>query len=203
MRNIILGIVFFMLIVLSIVSVYAISDRDIRHNEAVNALDAAVEGTLNTLSKKTYSINNSDEFVADMVAALAEQIKSKSDLSIKILDQDFEKGLLSVEVTTTYKHINGKTGNVSVYKTVILEQKEELKAAQDKDTEMVTIEYYLPGDVLYKTYKVVKGQRLEAPVNPIEQDGKKFTGWTLNGVPYDFSSYLTADNDMKLVAVFK
>lgn len=93
MKNIIVGFVITLIVLLSINISMTVNARDIRQQEAENALDSALEGTISTLSKNTYSINNQEEYIADLVMALTEQIQSDSSVTIRVLDTDYDKGL--------------------------------------------------------------------------------------------------------------
>ena len=76
----------------------------------------------NQLDSKTYSVSSNDEFIADFMEALLVQINSDSSIKVNVLDVDYQKGLLSVEVIEKYKHPIGTEGQVSVKRTVIMEQ---------------------------------------------------------------------------------
>ena len=62
------------------------------------------------------------EFIADFMEALLVQINSDCSIKVNVLDVDYQKGLLSVEVIEKYKHPIGTEGQVSVKRTVIMEQ---------------------------------------------------------------------------------
>lgn len=156
MRNIVIGFVFAAMILLSVNIVSTMNSRSTRSQELSDALDTALEGTLGTLSKGTYDINNTDEYIADLVSNIAEQIQSDSELTVNILDADIEKGIMTVQVKEEYKHINGKPSSYSI-KTVLLEEQQTTEDAEITDT--VTINFYLPDNTLYKSYKVKKEQK--------------------------------------------
>lgn len=183
-----IGLILVLITVISVSIVLTNDGRSIRNQEVSNALDTAVTGTVSMLSKKNYSINNSDQFVSDMLEALIVQINSDCSIKVNILDQDYEKGLLSVEAIETFKHPNGKTGTVSCTKTVILEH--SATVTQDPAADTYTVEFYIPdtsgtGETLYKKLTLKKGAVLQKPSNP-DMDGKSFKGWTLNGSDFMF-----------------
>lgn len=187
MRNFIIGLILALITIVSISIIYTNDGRNIREQEVTNSLDTAVEGTVSTLMKKTYSIDNSDQFVADMLEALVMQIDSECTLKVNVLDVDYDKGLLSVEAVETFKHPNGKTGTVSCTKTVILEH---LATVTDPATDTYTVEFYIPdtsgtGETLYKKLTLKKGAVLQKPSNP-DLEGKTFKGWALNGSEFTF-----------------
>lgn len=201
MRNIVIGLIFLLIIVFSVGVVVTVSGRNIRNQEVSDALDTAVEGVINNLSDKAYTIENSDEFVADMISALLLQIESDSEIEVKVLDKNLKTGLLSIEITEKYKHINGNTGSVSAYKTVILEKKESEN--EMTDTETATIEFYLPGDIMYKKYTVEKGSEVHAPTVLPDIDGKVFECWTMNDTVLNLDTPIKVEEDVKIIAMYK
>lgn len=194
MRNIVIGFVFAAMILLSVNIVSTMNSRSTRSQELSDALDTALEGTLSTLSKGTYDISDTDEYIADLVSNIAGQIQSDSELTVNILDADIEKGIMTVQVKEEYKHINGKTGAVTASKTVLLEEQQTTGDAEITDT--VTINFYLPDNTLYKSYKVKKGTEISEPVAPREN-----TEWLENGVKVSFP--LRSEENKIINAIYK
>ena len=64
---------------------------------------------------------NEEEWIIMFLQSLTIQIDSTSELTVKILEADMEKGILSVEATLVFGYIFGKTGSVTCYRTIILE----------------------------------------------------------------------------------
>ena len=194
MRNIVIGFVFAAMILLSVNIVSTMNSRSTRSQELSDALDTALEGTLSTLSKGTYDISDTDEYIADLVSNIAGQIQSDSELTVNILDADIEKGIMTVQVKEEYKHINGKTGAVTASKTVLLEEQQTTEDAEITDT--VTINFYLPDNTLYKSYKVKKGTEISEPIAPHET-----TEWLENGVKVSFP--LRSEENKIINAIYK
>lgn len=194
MRNIVLGFVFAAMILLSVNIVSTMNSRSTRSQELSDALDTALEGTLSTLSKGTYDISDTDEYIADLMSNIAGQIQSDSELTVNILDADIEKGIMTVQVKEEYKHINGKTGAVTASKTVLLEEQQTTEDAEITDT--VTINFYLPDNTLYKSYKVKKGTEISEPVAPSEN-----IEWLENGVKVSFP--LRSEENKIINAIYK
>jgi hypothetical protein len=98
---------------------------------AVSMLQAGyatnVESSLNA---NPYNTNTSDidwgsktpdEFKTEFLNYLAQSIDSRvTDLDVNIYGADSENGVLSVEVTAKFNYVDGKQGEVSCYKTAIL-----------------------------------------------------------------------------------
>ena len=123
MKNVFLGFGITICAIISIVIVMTLCGTNMRQNELNRAVDIALQDTVeNQFDSKTYSVSSNDEFIADFIEALLVQINSDCTVKINILDVDYQKGLLSVEVIEKYKHPIGTEGEVSVKRTVIMEQ---------------------------------------------------------------------------------
>ena len=123
MKNVFLGFGITICSILSIVIVMTLCGTSIRQNELNDAVGSALMDTVeNQFEDTAHSANSNEEFAADFIKALLIQISSDSAVEVKILDADYQKGLLSVEVTETYRHPIGTEGQVSVKRMVIMEQ---------------------------------------------------------------------------------
>jgi hypothetical protein len=123
MKNVFLGFGITICSIIAIVIVMTLCGINIRQNELNNAVNGALKETIeNQFDSKTYSVNSNDELVADFLEALLVQINSDSTVVVNVLDVDYQKGLLSVEVIEKYKHPIGTEGQVSVKRTATMEQ---------------------------------------------------------------------------------
>ncbi len=123
MKNVFLGSGITIYAIISIVIVMTLCGTNMRQNELNRAVDSALQDTVeNQFDSKTYSVSSNDEFIADFMEALLVQINSDCSIKVNVLDVDYQKGLLSVEVIEKYKHPIGTEGQVSVKITVIMEQ---------------------------------------------------------------------------------
>ncbi len=123
MKSVFLGFGITICSLLSIVIVMTLCGTNLRQNELNDAVANALMDTIeNQFDDMTYSVNSNDELVADFLEALLVQINSDSLVVVNVLDVDFQKGLLSVEVIEKYKHPIGTEGQVSVKRTVIMDQ---------------------------------------------------------------------------------
>ena len=123
MKNVFLGFGITICAIISIVIVMTLCGTNMRQNELNRAVDSALQDTVeNQFDSKTYSVSSNDELIADFMEALLVQINSDCSIKVNVLDVDYQKGLLSVEVIEKYKHPIGTEGKVSVKRTVIMEQ---------------------------------------------------------------------------------
>ncbi|MGO5053988.1 hypothetical protein ACTQ6A_16005 [Lachnospiraceae bacterium LCP25S3_G4] len=123
MKSVFLGFGITICSIISIVIVMTLCGTNMRQNELNRAVDSAIKDTVeNQFDNTTYSVNSNDEFVADFMEALLVQINSDCSVVVNVLDVDYQKGLLSVEVIEKYIYPIGTEGKVSVKRTVIMEQ---------------------------------------------------------------------------------
>ena len=186
MKNVIMTVTFAIITLLVFGTILSIHGRNVRSEELQNNLSSAVEETVeNLMQEKNYKINSREEFLADFVETLAFSLHTDSDLSVRVLKADEEKGILSVEVVEKFRYINGKEGQVSCKKTVIFNQ------MRSDETKSHTVVFYLSkedmlsGKNSYKKYEIAEGDPIIVPLSP-SVSGKKFTGWkTANGQNLD------------------
>lgn len=203
MKQTVLGtiVVTITLIVTSIL--FSIDSRTIRQQEIENALEEALKSCAESIwVNSTCAAQTENEFAADLIQTITTQIESDSAVSIRILDLDNEKGIVSAEAVLKYKYPNGKTGTVSTVKTVIMEKNVFNPDADIKQT--YTVAFYLPDvpeDELYKQYKVLENAACIVPENP-EIEGKTFVRWqTADGTEVNPRT-LQVVSDVSLFAVF-
>lgn len=171
MKHILYGLVCMGIVVFIAVIALTLQGRTLRDGEAKQALAESVDGALsNLMENNAYPIENGDLFAADLLEALLAQINSTSDVTVSVLEADFVHGILSVEITESYRHPNGSKGTVSACRTVIFdrEQKEEEKSYQ--------VSFYTRDTELYKTYTVMENGYCNMPAAP-QIPGKTFKSW--------------------------
>lgn len=202
MKQAVLGTVVLSITLIVASILFSLDSRSIRQQEIENALEEALKSCADIWADSTYTAQTEDEFAADLIQTITTQIESDSAVSIRILDLDNEKGIVSAEAVLKYKYPNGKTGTVSTVKTVIMEKNVFNPDADIKQT--YTVEFYLsdvPEDELYKQYKVLENAACIVPENP-EIEGKTFVRWqTADGTEVNPRT-LQIVSDVSLFAVF-
>lgn len=169
MKYSVYGVALLALAVLTIAGGMVVSGKDVRENEMDKALNTAVEQTMEQLNKEgSYEIQNVQELIADFHQSLLLHISSDSDLEVKILTADIEKGVLDVEVRQTYQTLRGAKKEAVCKKTVLLEQ------YSDKQ-EYCVVEFLVNGTI-YDKYTIYPGGSLSLPPEP-EAEGRIFQGW--------------------------
>lgn len=176
MKQVVLGMVAGVFVLLCAVAILTVEGRSNRENELKHALSAAMEETMQNLCMTNkYRVENREEFAADFCQALLQRIQVGSiedrdrnlSLEVNIAEADLQKGLLSVAVTETFSHPNGKTGTIQCSSTAILEQEEEKQE--------IVLTYYL-GDRIYRQFGLLEGDEFKIPQDPA-QEGKNFVCW--------------------------
>jgi len=205
-KNTILGMCFVFIIIISMSIIFTIDGRRIRNEETVDSLNSAIESSMQTLTNHKYKIADDKEFIADFTQAFLLQVASDSNVTIKVLDIDQSKGLLSIEVVENYTHTNGKPATVSCVKTVIFEQ--DIDRSVEETSQQVKITFLVPSsgtNVVYKEFNVKKGSEIIIPKNPTIE-GKMFVQWILNDSKYILSDLdhnkVKVDQDISLLAEF-
>lgn len=133
-----------------------------------------------------YSIDNTNEFLADLVSSLSARLDSDSGISVNILKTDQEKGILSVRVTESFTHPNGKPGTVTCDRNVVLNR------MPDELPEQHSVIFFVGADD-YKSYHINDGDCVTAPNDPV-LEGKTFFGWKdMEGYLADFAQPVTED----------
>lgn len=194
MKNVILIVINMLIAVLTFAILMTLDARSARQQELSCNLSSVTEETVeNLMQSSNYKITDYECFIADLVENLAVVLDAESDILVKIMKADIEKGILSIEVVEKYQHINGREGIVSCQKTVIFNQLVE------KDKNLYKVKFYMAKEELenrkacYKSYSVTEGEKLLQPKSPVK-DGYIFKGWyDENGNEADFSKEITQD----------
>lgn len=121
MRKVLITVLGIVIILIFIITYYTLHGREIRQTELNNAVVSSMQSAMEMLLVEESMPQTEDEWIQMFLQSLAVQIDSVSELTVRILEADMEKGLLSVEAILTFPHPLGKTGSVSCYRTVILE----------------------------------------------------------------------------------
>lgn len=178
---------------LMLMIVMSMEGRNNRNMELKMNLPSVVEATIeNMMLDKKYNINNYNEFLADFVSNMSVNLDTDSDIMVKVLKADKEKGLLAIKVIEEYSHPNGNRGTVECERTVILNKLPEATE------ETYTVKFFLKKEDMasgrpYKVCQVRAENVVATPANPISTDGV-FSGWLdPNDYAADFSIPVTGD----------
>lgn len=198
MKNVVIGVCSCALIGILILTVYTLHGRSIRQEELNQALTSGMKNAVERMREETiYTDSDDRELIALFLQEFLTQINSNSQVTVHILDVDYEKGLLSAEAVLTYLHPIGKTGAVSSRQTVLVEN-----YGKKQTPAYCSIEYIVNGSS-YKCYHVQKGSNIITPGAPY-MEGKSFVGWREEAGSEIVSLVgKTAEEDCMFVAVFQ
>lgn len=171
MRNIVMGIcslgIFFLVLMIGL----TISGRQKRASELDTALNLAMEQALQMLVYNDDSGPKSDEELCAVFENLfLAQLSANASYQIEVLDVSAQRGILSVRVTETYAHLNGRTGHISLQKMAVCDQvtQEDLYGKRN-------LTFYV-GEQIYRQYELDAGSALTVPRTPFK-DNEVFAGW--------------------------
>lgn len=122
MKKAIFCVLTILIILIFSMAYITIHGRQVRQNELNVALEQSMEKSISLLLENDGKPVSEEEWIEMFCLDLSMQIASASDLTINILDADFEKGLLRVEATLSYRNPIGTTSTVSSERMVLVEQ---------------------------------------------------------------------------------
>lgn len=201
MKHVVFGCCGGMMILLFSVLLLTLQNRSVREEELKQSVAETMDLAMEQAAAGIFS--DGEEFSAYFKDVLTEQITSASELDIKILCADPEKGILSAEVKEMYRYPNGKTGSVSCKRTMIREEHTPEK------TDRYVVDFYLDKTDLkekrdcYKTYSVADGDVIAQPAAPSAAYGRGvFREWRdAFDHPADFSR--SVNGNQAYYAVFE
>lgn len=173
MKNVIFGIVIILMglvITLSVLSVTGVMNREV---EIEDALKESVEKSVDACTtRRGYSLDNNDQFVADLLAELSNAIENDSDIKVEVMGVDKDKGYMSIRVTEYYKTAIG-TPKVAMCETTAYVDKSNNVGASAGTS---TITFIDSDGAFLGQHTLSDGESIKAPITPSKQ-GKTFVGW--------------------------
>ena len=107
MKQAVLGTVVLSITLIVASILFSLDSRSIRQQEIENALEEALKSCAESIwVNSTYAAQTENEFAADLIQTITTQIESDSAVSIRILDLDNEKGIVSAEAVLKYNKVN-------------------------------------------------------------------------------------------------
>ena len=140
MKNIFLGIIGMFLLLYTVVLQLGMFQINSRKNEIENCLSEVLESTLkdnyylmdnrnpgvceNVSRENNPGYLNQEEIIDQVTEDISLRLGSDSQLNIRVLACDMEKGILSAEIVETFLLPGGHKKTISGRKTVIVEREE-------------------------------------------------------------------------------
>lgn len=177
MKQIAIGLVSFIIIVLFVSICININGRYIREQDVVNNLTEAIESSARSVWLNDTGEITTDEELADyFVESLICQIESEDKITINVIEADVEKGILAVDMTQTFSYSDGSEGNVYYQKVIILDQIIIGKLPQYEVVFYLSEEDKNLGEI-YKKYILEEGMDFKTPMIPDDSIEQEFIGW--------------------------
>lgn len=201
MKIVVRGIILTCIGAVVMLIIMTVAGRMNRSTEIKSNLSSVVEETVENMAvNPKYTINNPEEYVADMAEHLSGLLDTDSDIKVEIEKADKERGILAVKVTEVFLHPNGRNGTVSCERVVILNKLGE------PQPEEFTVKFYLSKEDMnadtscYKVCNLLEGDTVPMPVAP-QKEGATFSGWRdSNDYVADFS--VPVEQDMVYYAAW-
>ena len=188
MKNMIMMIISVVIGVLTLMIIMTTEGRSSHSMELHNNLPSVMEEAMyNMAISKDYTIENTNELLADTLEHLIFALDAPCDLRVDVLSCDKEHGILSLRATAAFLHPNGNPGEVTCERTVILD------TVPQETTSFYTITFFV-GNELYKQYTISENDSITAPVPPAAPTGMVFHGWkTSSGTAAVFNQPVTSN----------
>lgn len=108
MKNVVYGVVILLIGIITTITIITITGAMNREIEIEDALQLAVKKSVEACTtKRGYQLDNNEQFVADMIAELSNEVENDSDLQIDVMGVDKDKGIMSIRVTEYYNTPTG------------------------------------------------------------------------------------------------
>ncbi|MBE5898275.1 MAG: hypothetical protein E7279_01580 [Lachnospiraceae bacterium] len=201
MKYIVYGVTSVVIIVLIILCIMTIEGKTSKQDNLDRSLQNSVEDSIaNLVEAKKYTINDSEEFVADACQLILSDISKGKDgkedpnlqVDITVSGIDYEKGLIMLYVEETFTDPDGELTKAQASCTAVL----------DKDIEEPTLKvnYYING-VIYRTFECAKGD--DFPTVNVPASYGDFDYWLDKKTNEVVIIPDTLDSEYNLEAVFK
>lgn len=105
MKNIVIGVASAIVLVLLLFCIYTLQGDATRKTESSDSITQAMENAAAKMTEDEEVYTGNEEFRTAFVQNLMLQLDSASDVKVKILMSDYQKGLIQAEVTQHYKKI--------------------------------------------------------------------------------------------------
>ena len=113
MKKMIIAAILVLMVILLIPIGFTLLGRDLRKTEINNAMISSMENAMELLLLDEGKPQTEVEWIAMFKQSVAVQIESDSDLTIRVIDVDMDKGYLASEGILTFRHPIGTIGTVS------------------------------------------------------------------------------------------
>ena len=184
MKHLVFGVLSGGIVILFVVMLLTMQHKNVRKEELEQSLTEAMETTLQMVKADTDRDYTSEDMRTLLIRNLVPQMNSDSELTVRIVEADAEKGLLSVEVEEQFSYPGGKKGSIQCCRTILADDDGEEMEKGEREVAMQTVIFYRSreemeqGKSYYKKLEIQKGDYCTSPAEPVCDDlRKKFLEW--------------------------
>ena len=172
MKNIIYGVVILLIGVVVTFTIITITGTMNREIEIEDALQIAVKKSVERCtSRKGYTLDNNNQFVADLMVELSNEVENDADLEVEVMGVDKDKGVLSIRVTEYYTAATGTRKQAKCEATAYMDK------GRNENTVTGSVITFLDSDGSYLGEQSVEdGKPVKATIIPTRA-GATFKGW--------------------------
>lgn len=172
MKNIIYGVVTLLVGVVVTLTIVTITGTMNREIEIEDALQIAVKKSVeNCTTRKGYDLDNNNQFVADLLVELSNEVENDADLEVEVMGVDKDKGVLSIRVTEYYTAATGTRKQAKCEATAYMDK------GRNENTVTGSVITFLDSDGSYLGEQSAEdGKPVKATITPTRA-GVTFNGW--------------------------
>ena len=122
LKTIVSGLGVIIVFILNLLIHNSIINLTSRATELNLAINNAMVETQRVLYDKSYTITNSEEYLAEFTQNLVQYMNSNSDITIKVYSADEELGFLDVGVISSYTNFAGEKREYEERRTSIIDE---------------------------------------------------------------------------------
>lgn len=124
MKSLIKYSALFMVFAITILIMLDISITSLRKSEVEDAIKTSMYNVLKANSIDQMYVMNEEDMRAELIREFANNVNTDSDLRIDICNIS-QSGLLDLQVTATFQHLNGMIDSRVIHKTMLVEEYEK------------------------------------------------------------------------------
>ena len=147
MKTIVSGLGVIIVFILNLLIHNSIINLTSRATELNLAINNAMVETQRVLYDKSYTITNSEEYLAEFTQNLVQYMNSNSDITIKVYSADEELGFLDVGVISSYTNFAGEKREYEERRTSIIDEISNKDFNEDYLKDRFFISFQVKNDV--------------------------------------------------------
>ena len=143
MKHMVFGVLSGGIVILFVVMLLTMQHKNVRKEELEQSLTEAMETTLQMVQADADRDYTSEDMRTLLIRNLVPQMNSDSELTVRMIAADAEKGLLSVEVEEHFSYPGGKMGSIKCCRTILTDDDgngEETERSGNADGNLLSLQ---------------------------------------------------------------